>query len=323
MRRREFITALGGAAAAAAWPLAAHAQQSMAVIGFLNSASPGPYASFVQPFRVGIGTIGYFEGQNLVIEYRWAQGQYDQLAGLAAELASRQVKVIAATGGVPSALAAKAATSTIPIVFEIEGDPVKFGLVPNLNRPSGNITGCTLFTSMLGAKLLEILHELMPNASVLAVLVNPNNPNAETDLGDLQAATSSIEQKIIVLKASTATEFETAFATLAQQRGVALLVSSDPFFNSQQLQLVALAARHSIPAIYELRGFATSGGLASYGSSIIEAYRSGRCLYRADSQRCQGGGPPDHAADELRACDQSKDRQSSRSRSFTRSPAAR
>ena len=273
MRRREFITALGGAAAAAAWPLAAHAQQSMAVIGFLNSASPGPYASFVQPFRVGIGTIGYFEGQNLVIEYRWAQGQYDQLAGLAAELASRQVKVIAATGGVPSALAAKAATSTIPIVFEIEGDPVKFGLVPNLNRPSGNITGCTLFTSMLGAKLLEILHELMPNASVLAVLVNPNNPNAETDLGDLQAATSSIEQKIIVLKASTATEFETAFATLAQQRGVALLVSSDPFFNSQQLQLVALAARHSIPAIYELLGFARAGGLASYGSSITEAYR--------------------------------------------------
>jgi ABC-type uncharacterized transport system substrate-binding protein len=245
----------------------------MAVIGFLNSASPGPYAPFVQAFRVGLGTIGYFEGHNVVIDYHWAQGQYDQLAGLAAELASRQVKVIAATGGVPSALAAKAATSTIPIVFSIGGDPVKFGLVPNLNRPSGNITGVTLFTSMLGGRLLEMLHELVPNASVLAVLVNPNNPNAEADLGDMQAAVSNIEQKVIVLKASTATEIETAFATLAQQRGVALLVSADPFFNSQQSQLVALAAHYSIPAIYELLGFARAGGLASYGSSITEAYR--------------------------------------------------
>jgi putative ABC transport system substrate-binding protein len=222
---------------------------------------------------VGLGTIGYFEGHNVVIDYHWAQGQYDQLAGLAAELASRQVKVIAATGGVPSALAAKAATSTIPIVFSIGGDPVKFGLVPNLNRPSGNITGVTLFTSMLGGRLLEMLHELVPNASVLAVLVNPNNPNAEADLGDMQAAVSNIEQKVIVLKASTATEIETAFATLAQQRGVALLVSADPFFNSQQSQLVALAAHYSIPAIYELLGFARAGGLASYGSSITEAYR--------------------------------------------------
>jgi putative tryptophan/tyrosine transport system substrate-binding protein len=273
MRRREFIAALGGAAATAAWPLAANAQQPMAVIGFLNSTSPGPYASFVQAFRVGLGTIGYFEGQNLVIEYRWAQGQYDQLAGLAAELASRQVKVIAATGGVSSALAAKAATSTIPIVFSIAGDPVKFGLVPNLSRPSGNITGITLFTSMPGGRQLAMLHELVPNASVLAVLVNPNNPNAETNLGDLQAEASGIEQKIIVLKASTVTEFETAFATLAQKRSVALLVSADAFFNSQRPQLIALAARHSIPAIYELDGFARAGGLASYGSSITEAYR--------------------------------------------------
>jgi putative ABC transport system substrate-binding protein len=273
MRRREFLTTLGGAAATAAWPLAAHAQQPMAVIGFLNSGLAGPFASLVQAFRVGLGQIGYFEDQNLVIEYRWAQGQYDQLAGLAAELASRQVSVIATTGGVPSALAAKAATSTIPIVFAIGGDPVKFGLVPNLNRPSGNITGVTLFTSMLGAKLLEMLHELVPDASVLAMLVNPNNPNVETEFGDLQAAASSIEQMFIVLKASTTVELETAFASLAQQRGVALLVSADPFFNSQQPQLVALAARHSIPAIYELHGFARAGGLASYGSSVTEAYR--------------------------------------------------
>jgi putative ABC transport system substrate-binding protein len=273
MRRREFITTIGGAAATAAWPLAAHAQQSMPVIGFLNSASPGPFASYVQAFRVGLGTIGYFEGQNTVIEYRWAQGQYDQLAGLAAELASRQVNVIAATGGVPSALAAKAATSTIPIVFSIGGDPIKFSLVPSLNRPSGNITGVTLFTTMLGARLLKMLHELVPNVSVLAVLVNPNNPNAETDLGDLRAAANGIEQKVVVLRASTGYEFETAFATLAQQRSVALLVSADAFFNSQQPQLVALAARHSIPAVYELHGFASAGGLASYGSSITEAYR--------------------------------------------------
>ena len=271
MRRREFITLLGGAAAA--WPLAVRAQQSMLVIGFLNSASPGPFASLVQAFRVGLGNTGHFEGQNIVIEYRWAQGQYDRLGGLAADLASRQVRVIAATGGEPSALAAKAATSTIPIVFAIGGDPINVGLVPSLNRPTGNITGVTLFTSVLGAKRLEMLRELVPNASVLAVLMNPNNPNAETDIRDLQAAARSIGQKIIVLKASAATEFETAFATLVQQRVAALLVSADPFFNSQQPQLVALAARHSIPAIYELRAFATAGGLASYGSSITEAYR--------------------------------------------------
>ncbi len=271
MRRREFITLLGGAAAA--WPLAVRAQQSMLVIGFLNSASPGPFASLVQAFRVGLGNTGHFEGQNIVIEYRWAQGQYDRLGGLAADLASRQVRVIAATGGEPSALAAKAATSTIPIVFAIGGDPINVGLVPSLNRPTGNITGVTLFTSVLGAKRLEMLRELVPNASVLAVLMNPNDPNAETDIRDLQAAARSIGQKIIVLKASAATEFETAFATLVQQRVAALLVSADPFFNSQQPQLVALAARHSIPATYELRAFATAGGLASYGSSITEAYR--------------------------------------------------
>ena len=206
MRRRELITLLGGAAA---WPLAARAQQpAMPVIGFLNSASPGPFASLVQAFRVGLGTTGHFEGQNVVIEYRWAQGQYDRLAGLAADLAGRQVTVIAATGGEPSALAAKAATSTIPIVFAIGGDPVKVGLVTSLNRPSGNITGVTLFTNVLGAKRLEMLRELVPNVSVVAVLVNPNNPNAETDITDLQAAGRSIGQEIIVLKASAATEFE-------------------------------------------------------------------------------------------------------------------
>jgi len=245
----------------------------MPVIGFLNSASPGPFASLVQAFRAGLGTTGHFEGQNIVIEYRWAQGQYDRLASLAADLVSRRVSVIAATGGEPSAIAAKAATSTIPVVFAIGGDPVNVGLVPSLNRPSGNVTGVTLFTRVLAGKRLELLTEVVPTASALAVLVNPNNPNTETDIGDLQAAARSIRREIIVLKASAATEFETAFATLAQQGNAALLVSADPFFNSQQPQLVALAARHSIPAIYELRGFATVGGLASYGSSITEAYR--------------------------------------------------
>jgi putative ABC transport system substrate-binding protein len=272
IKRREFITLLGGTAVA--WPLVAGAQQpAMPVIGFLNSASPGPFASLVQAFRAGLGTTGHFEGQNIVIEYRWAQGQYDRLASLAAELVSRRVSVIAATGGEPSAIAAKAATSTIPVVFAIGGDPVNVGLVPSLNRPSGNVTGVTLFTRVLAGKRLELLTELVPTASVLAALVNLNNPNTETDIGDLQAAARSIRREIIVLKASAATEFETAFATLAQQRNAALLVSADPFFNSQQPQLVALAARHSIPAIYELRGFATVGGLASYGSSITEAYR--------------------------------------------------
>jgi len=245
----------------------------MPVVGFLNSASPGPFAPFVQAFRAGLGSAGYYEGQNVVIEYRWAQGQYGELAGLAADLVNRQVQVIAATGGEPSALAAKAATSMVPVVFAIGGDPVKEGLVSSLNRPSGNLTGVTLFTNVLGAKRLETLYELVPHASAVAVLVNPKNPNAETDISNLQAAARSVGKEISVLKASTATEFEAAFATLAQQQGTSLLVSADPFFNSQQPQLVALAARYSIPAIYELRGFAMAGGLASYGSSITDAYR--------------------------------------------------
>jgi putative ABC transport system substrate-binding protein len=273
MRRREFIITLGGAAATAAWPPAGRAQQSMPVIGLLNSASPGgPYVSLVQAFRDGLKEIGYVEGQNVAIEYRWAQGQYDRLAGLAAELISRPVQVIVATGGEPSALAAKAATSTIPIVFAIGGDPVRFGLVTSFTRPLGNITGYTLFTNVLGAGRLRIFLELVPNASVLAMLVNPNNPNSETNISELQAAARDKGREIIVLKASAAAEFETAFTTLAQQPGAALFVNADPFFNSQQPQLVALAARYSIPAFYELSGFAVAGGLASYGPSITDAY---------------------------------------------------
>jgi putative ABC transport system substrate-binding protein len=273
MRRREFITTAGAAAAAAAWRFVGHAQQSMPVIGFLNSASPGPFASFVQAFREGLGSMGYFEGQNVTIEYRWAKGQYDRLPALAGELVSHRVNVIAATGGEPSAFAAKAATSTIPIVFAIGGDPTKVGLVSSLNRPSANMTGVTLFTNVLGAKRLELLTQLIPNATHVAVLLNPNNPNSQMDIMNLQAAARSFGREITFLRASTVAGFKAAFATLAQQRGVALLVNADPFFNSQKAQLAVLAARYSIPTIYELRGFAISGGLASYGSSIIEAYR--------------------------------------------------
>jgi putative tryptophan/tyrosine transport system substrate-binding protein len=273
MRRRDFITTLGGAAATAAWPLAARAQQSMPVVGFLNSASPGPYVLNVEAFRDGLKEIGYVEGQNVAIEFRWAEGHFDRLAGLAADLVSRRVQVIAATGGEPSAFAAKVATSTIPIVFAIGGDPAEEGLVASFSRPMGNITGFTLFTNVLNGQRLRMLLALVPNAAVLAALVNPNNPTAATNIGDLQAAARGKGRDIIVLKASTPTEIETAFSTLARQRGVALLVGADPFFNAQQLQLVALAARYSIPAIYELGGFAVAGGLASFGPSITGAYR--------------------------------------------------
>jgi putative ABC transport system substrate-binding protein len=271
MKRREFITLLGGAAAG--WPFAARAQQpAMPVIGFLNSASPGPFAALVQAFRTGLGSTGHFEGQNVVIEYRWAQGQYDRLPALAAELVGLRVAVIAATGGDISGLAAKAATTKIPIVA-VGSDLVKTGVVSSLNHSGSNVTGMSLFTNVLGPKRFGLLHELVPDASVLAVLVNPRNPNAETDIKELQEAGRSIGKEIVVFKASAPAEVEAAFATLAKQQGAALLVSGDPFFNSQQPQLIALTARYSIPAIYELRGFAMAGGLASYGSSITDAYR--------------------------------------------------
>jgi putative ABC transport system substrate-binding protein len=269
MRRRDFIGLLGGAVA---WPLAVRAQQSTPVIGFLNSASPGPFATYVQAFRAGLGSIGHFEGQNVKIEYRWAQGQYDRLPELVADLVRMRVAVIAATGGDVSGLAAKAATTTIPIVA-IGSDLVRTGVVASLSRPGRNVTGVSVFTNVLAPKRLELLRELVPKASVLAVLVNPNNPNTEIDIRTLNEAARSFGQDILVFKATAAADFESAFTTLAQRQGAALLVNADPFFNSQQPQLVALAARHSIPAIYEFRGFAVAGGLASYGTSITDAYR--------------------------------------------------
>ena len=272
MRRREFITLLGGAAVA--WPLAARAQQpAMPMIGFLNGASPVPFAFFVAAFRQGLGEAGYVEGRNVAVEYRWGEGQNDRLPALAADLVGRQVAVIAATGGNAPALAAKTATTKIPIVFSGGGDPVRLGLVASLSRPGGNATGVNMFTSALEPKRLGLLRELVPSAALIAVLVNPNSPNFETQLKDLQEAARAAGQQIHILHASSEGELDTAFVTLTQLQAEAALIGSDPFFNSRRDHIVALAARYAIPAIYEWREFAAAGGLMSYGTDLAEAYR--------------------------------------------------
>ena len=272
MRRREFITLLGGAAVA--WPLAARAQQpAMPMIGFLNGASPVPFAFFVAAFRQGLGEAGYVEGRNVAVEYRWGEGQNDRLPALAADLVGRQVAVIAATGGNAAALAAKTATTKIPIVFSGGGDPVRLGLVASLSRPGGNATGVNMFTSALEPKRLGLLRELVPSAALIAVLVNPNSPNFETQLKDLQEAARAAGQQIRILHASSEGELDTAFVTLTQLQAEAALIGSDPFFNSRRDHIVALAARYAIPAIYEWREFAAAGGLMSYGTDLAEAYR--------------------------------------------------
>ena len=271
MRRREFITLLGGAVT---WPLAARAQQpAMPMIGFLNGASPVPFAFFVAAFRQGLGEAGYVEGRNVAVEYRWGEGQNDRLPALAADLVGRQVAVIAATGGNAAALAAKTATTKIPIVFSGGGDPVRLGLVASLSRPGGNATGVNMFTSALEPKRLGLLRELVPSAALIAVLVNPNSPNFETQLKDLQEAARAAGQQIRILHASSEGELDTAFVTLTQLQAEAALIGSDPFFNSRRDHIVALAARYAIPAIYEWREFAAAGGLMSYGTNLAEAYR--------------------------------------------------
>ncbi|HEV2549356.1 MAG TPA: ABC transporter substrate-binding protein [Stellaceae bacterium] len=271
MRRRDFMIAVS---AAASWPFAARAQQTpMPVIGFLNSAWPAPWAPRVAAFKIGLGQVGYVEGQNVAIEYRWAEGNDDRLAELARDLAARGVAVIAATGGGRSARAAKRATANIPIVFTAGIDPVASGLVATLNRPGGNVTGISLLSSELTAKRLEILHDLVPTAENIAVLVNPGTAVAEFDAASLPVAANRLGVRLNVLKASSERELDRVFASLAQQRPDALLVSSSPLFESRREQLVALAARQAVPAIFDTRYYSEAGGLASYGPDYAIAYR--------------------------------------------------
>jgi ABC-type uncharacterized transport system substrate-binding protein len=263
---------LGGAAAA--WPLAARAQQSpVPTIGFLGSTSAGAYAPFVAGFAHGLSDAGYVEGRNVAIVYRWAEGRYDRLPVLAGDLVARNVSVIVATGGLPSSLAAKKATATIPIVFTLGSDPVKFGVVDSLSRPSGNVTGVTLFAYLLDAKRVELAHELVPKAAAIALLVNPSSPQAEKQAAETEAAARAIGQRLVVLNASSDNDLEPAFATLERQKVGALLVSADPFFLSKRDQIARMAAHRAIPAIYEWREFADAGGLMSYGVSLADAYR--------------------------------------------------
>jgi putative ABC transport system substrate-binding protein len=271
MRRREFIAGLGGAAA---WPIAARAQHPvMPVIGFLSSGSADVFVNDLAGFRGGLSEVGYVEGRNVAIEYRWAGGQYDRLPKLAADLARREVTVIVASGGAVSALAAKAATSTIPIVFVMGDDPVRFGIVASLSRPGSNATGVTLFISELMAKRLELLVAAMPGTPAIAMLVNPKNPNAESEAKEIEAAARTSGRALRLLNASTEGDIEVAFESLVQQRLSALLVGTDTFFYGRRDQLVALAASHTIPAIYFEREFVTAGGLMSYGPNFSGEWR--------------------------------------------------
>ena len=272
MRRREFVILIGSAAAVA-WPIPTRAQQTTPVIGFLSSTSPKSYTHVVAAFREGLKEVGYVEGQSIAIEYRWAEGQYDRLPLLAAELVRRQVAVIATTS-TPAAFAAKAATTTIPIVFELGFDPVALGLVASLNRPGGNLTDVTNLGVEVAAKQLQLLHELVPTASDIALLVNPTNRTlAEALLRDAQLAAGRLGLRLHVLHASTEHDFDIAFASLAQLRAGALVIGADSFLISQNKQLAALTVRHAIPASFYFREAVAAGGLMSYGSSQADAHR--------------------------------------------------
>jgi ABC-type uncharacterized transport system substrate-binding protein len=272
LKRREFITLLGGTAVA--WPLGVRAQPAMPVIGYLDPRSPHTMADQLHAFRQGLKDSGYVEGENVAIEYRWAEGQFDLLPALAADLVGRRVAVIATNGGPAAAFAAKAATTTIPIVFSVAEDPVRLGLVASLARPGGNLTGVNLVLGELTAKRLGLLRELVPGAARVAVLVNPtNSTNAETTLRDVEPAARAVGLQIQLLKASTSQEIEAAFASFVRERPDALFVGHDTFLTSRRVQLVHLATRHAVPATYALRDFAEVGGLMSYGVNITDSSR--------------------------------------------------
>ena len=273
MRRREFITLLGGAAATL--PLAARAQQpAMPVVGFLNPASAGPWTHLVAAFRSGLQEMGYVEGQNVAIEFRWAEGQFDRLPALAADLVGRQVAVLVAAGGDPAALAAKGATQTIPVIFHIGEDPIALGLVSSFNRPGGNVTGLTLFYIAVTGKRLELLLELVPTAAIIGLLVNPGSPTiAENEVRSVQSAAAVLGRQVRILSASNEAQIEETFAAAAQQRIAALIMSSDAFFTNRRNQVATLAARYTIPTIYAWREYVTAGGLLSYGNSLTDGYR--------------------------------------------------
>jgi putative ABC transport system substrate-binding protein len=271
MKRREFITLLGGAAA---WPLAARAQGPMPVIGFLDSRPPDAMANRLGAFRRGLNEAGYVEGENVAIEYRWAENRIDRLPELATELVRRQVSVIVTSGGSPPALAAKAATLTIPVVFLVGQDPARLGLVPSLARPGGNLTGLNLFANELEAKRLELLRELVPRTARVTVVVNPTDaPNTEATLRDVTAAAQTMGLQLQVFEASTRREIDAIFASLRQERPDALFIAASAFFNIRRIQWVQLAAFHRMPAAYALREYAEAGGLMSYGPDILDAYR--------------------------------------------------
>ena len=271
MKRREFIAGLGGAVA---WPVVAWAQQAgVPVIGFLSSGRSDDFNDVVATFRKGLAESGFVEGQNVVIEYRWADGQYDRLPALVADLVQRPVTLIFTNGGLLPARTAKAATETIPIVFEVGTDPVRLGLVASLNRPGGNVTGVTLFSGVVVTKRLELLRELTPNSTTIAMFVNPNNPNAEVDTKDVQAAARDLGLQLHVFHAVRGGDVDTAFASLIKRNASALLVGADPFIDTQRHRIVALAAQHAVPAIYAWREFVHAGGLISYGARLADAYR--------------------------------------------------
>jgi putative tryptophan/tyrosine transport system substrate-binding protein len=271
MKRREFITLVGGAAA---WPLAAGAQQGpLPVIGFLNGQSSRTWVPMVAAFNRGLTEAGYIEGHNVVIEYRWAEGQPDRLPALAAELVQRPVFVIVATGGNNSAIAAKAATSTIPIVFTSNDDPRKYGLVASLNRPGGNVTGVSWFSAELGPKRLALLHDLVPTATTVALLLNPNNAETARQPAELQDAARALGLQLVILHASSVGDFEDAFARIVENQIGALVVAADSFLASRREQITTLAARHAVPSVYVNREMAGAGGLMSYGNSLADGYR--------------------------------------------------